>query len=512
MFNVLHSLLFRKGGRPRKLVRLVIFRSDGTVRPAFRRVVFKKNGWIRPEFSHWSTNLVGGKTGRVAGAAEAVSAPSDNLPGIEESKLRTLLPLSAMVQKWQKRMPMPTLLTDAAILEHLSKIGSGPVILAAGQDNYRTVPGGVQLCIQREAELASARGMTYLQFHPWQPLPCLADAADSADYPVTLVCDGLIIGTASINALINATALLVAKGRSAHLVIHHLLGHAPEAVARLAQATGGGRTLFWLHDFFSLCPSYTLQRNTLEFCGAPDVASNACGLCVFGAARRSHQDRIAEFFRMANVTVVSPSEVTAAFWVTKADLLYSEIKVVPHMTLLAEPRAVSKQVKGGTLTVGFLGAPVEHKGWLTFTKLMYEMEGDGLRFVVLSEKRPGLGEDHWRPVHVTSDDPDAMANAVAEAGIDLVLHWASWPETFSITTFEAMAGGAYVLTNLKAGNVSATVTATGRGAVLADQTALLDFFRDGSAARLAQERRVATASTDLRTRHSDLSFAVAGWV
>jgi hypothetical protein len=312
-------------------------------------------------------------------------------------------------------------------------------------------------------------------------------------------------------SLIEAVASVVEKGRKARVIVHHLLGHAPEALADLIKASGDNKPLFWLHDFFTLCPSYTLQRNTLQFCGAPKASSNACILCAFGSARTDHQTRVEVFFHATKPIVVSPSKVTAEFWQSKSELKHESLHVVPHITL-QEVKKTGMAVGSKKLRIGHLGAAATHKGWPTFTNLLYALPDADIEFIVLSNKRENVGEDAWENVRVTAEAPDAMVKAVAKHDLDFVLHWASWPETFSFTTFEALEGGAYVLTNHISGNVRATVETTGRGAVFGDMQALLGFFKDGSAQALAQQRRKTVAVTALQSVHSDLSFSVPDWI
>lgn len=502
MNGYLRKLFFKKGSKPRGWFRALVLRRNGTARPLFRRAVHKKNGSVRAHFIPWVKTWQDG-----AGIVEGIQGPLSPA----EATLRLLRPLAETARMSQNKAALPALLSAHEIGTHLAASGTGPLILSAGHDNYRIIPGGVQLCLQREEKIATTRGMTYVQFHPWRSLPCMADAALGAEYPVTLVCNGNVIGTAPLSALIEAVTQATQKGRQARLVVHHLMGHAPEGIALLAKAAGDHPTLFWLHDFFSLCPSFTLQRNTLEFCGAPDVGSNACGLCVFGAERRSHQARIETFFRQLRPIVLSPSDVTAQFWTQKVRLPYEALHVVPHLAL-EETAATVPPPPVHPLRIGFLGAPAVHKGWPVYAALLQKCADQDMSFIVFSAKPPNQGESEWRKVFVTAQDPDAMARAVAQCDIDLVLHWASWPETFSFTTFEAMAGGAYVLTNPVSGNVRATVERTGYGVVLPDQAALLAFFDDGSAARLAQKRRLARATTALVSQYSDLSFSVANWI
>lgn len=512
MNKLLRRILFKKNRKPRARIFPLLFKSNGSVRPIFHRIVYKKSGAVRPDFEFWINRAQGGATiSSDSPKSDQAATPTAQLSS-DEVTLKNLKPFEQSVKDWRRDAALPKLLSDAEITAHLEACGPKPLIISVSHDNYRVVPGGVQFCLQREEDIARSRDALYLQIHPWQPLPSLAEANVSDDYPVSIICDGLAIGSASISAVIQAVETLVNNRSDAHLIVHHLMGHGPEAIARLATATGTNKPVFWLHDFFSLCPSYTLQRNTLQFCGAPDASSNACGMCVFGAARPEHQARIAAFFEATKPVVVAPSQVTATFWSSKSTLAHDSLHVVPHLTLSETPRDDHAAAKSGKLTVAYLGAPVAHKGWPTFMNMLFELGDEAVEFVVLSDTAPNLGEDSWSKVRVTAEDPDAMIRAVATNNVDFVLHWASWPETFSFTTFEAMAGGAYVLTNEVSGNVRAAVQDNGRGKVLPNQQALIDFFKDGGAARMAQLRRNSVASTTLGVQHSELSFSVPDWI
>ena len=100
-----------------------------------------------------------------------------------------------------------------------------------------------------------------------------------------------------------------------------------------------------------------------------------------------------------------------------------------------------------------------------------------------------------------------MSDAVAENDIDLVVHWPTGRETFSYTTFEALVGSAYVVTNSGSGNVAAVVNDVGRGVVLNSEEDLLEFFRDGRAEDMVRTRRTSNQGVTIKARHSDLSLS-----
>jgi hypothetical protein len=117
------------------------------------------------------------------------------------------------------------------------------------------------------------------------------------------------------------------------------------------------------------------------------------------------------------------------------------------------------------------------------------------RFVYFGTSQIGLDNVEVFPVQVTAEDPDAMIRALTEQQVDIVLHWASAPETFSFSTQEALAAGAYVLTSHISGNVAVTVRRSGLGAVFDAETDLRAYFRDG---------RIHAQTTDIRARRRTL--------
>ena len=499
MSSFFYSLAFHRSGKPRKWLVFALFSDGMTVRPMFRRIVHKRNGRVRPRFSYFMTK----------GANPVL--PQRLRP--EELALRAMLPFEATVQSWRGKSAPSSLLSRDELMSLLapdSPIASLRLLISVSQDDYTRVPGGVQLCIQREQKLAVEQGFNYLQIHPWYPLPRLAHIEEGPDTIINLILDGKLIGSCPTSTLIGVALQIAATSGVISIVVHQLLGHLPEQIVDLVQATGSGRCVFWLHDFFSICPSYTLQRNNLVFCSGPPITSNACGLCVYGLERTTHLKRIKAFFDNVRVDVASPSTVTAEFWQAKAGLKTASISVLPHMSLdVVARKSTLPHLVDGPITVGYLGAPAQHKGWPVFANLMQENFGSGnYRFVVMSVKRPRLGEDDWVSVHVTADNLTAMSDAVAAEDIDIVLHWPTWPETFSFTTFEALAGSAYVVTNSGSGNVAAVVKQTGRGAILDDEDELLEFFRSGQAWDLATSRREAKRDFEVGHRHSDMSLSL----
>lgn len=517
------TLAFHKSGKPRKWVRLILFRKSRRVRPAMRRIVYKKNGEIRPIFLPWyaewrskaKRGLPGGLTTAAAAVVEAPTSdvrpapiePDDLRP--QEKVLRDLRPVRDALPYWKILDPMPDL-ADETQLANALRLGldrSG-LILSVTHDDYRRIVGGVQLCVQYEEQFSGSYGYNYLCLFPFQPLPLLAEPDTDPDPAMHVVLDGRTIGAARMSTIHSVIGRL-APSRPVHVVIHQLLGHSAERISALVKLTGRP-SLFWIHDYFSMCPNFTLRRNMLDFCYAPPLSSNSCGICAFGEERAKHLERMQRFFETTEIVVLSPSRYSADFWKQRSGLPAQSVRIVPHMTLAQTPRMeTSENEMDTTIVIAYLGAPIPHKGWPVFRRLIERFGRSAqFRFVVLSQFRPEQGEDDWIEVAVSTASPDAMVRAVRDSGADLAILWPAWPETFSFTCFEALAGSAFVVTNEVSGNVAAAVDESGRGVILQDEDALMDFMANGAAQALAARRRDLAQQAEVAQQVSAISLSL----
>jgi hypothetical protein len=74
----------------------------------------------------------------------------------------------------------------------------------------------------------------------------------------------------------------------------------------------------------------------------------------------------------------------------------------------------------------------------------------------------------------------------------VALVWALWPETFCLVAYEAIAGGAKLVTNPDSGNVAALVRSGGHGLVIDNEEGLSEAFMSGAILKLARKNRKTT--------------------
>ncbi|MEM9426985.1 MAG: hypothetical protein AAGA06_09820 [Pseudomonadota bacterium] len=416
---------------------------------------------------------------------------------------------AAYCDEWIRRDMPGEIIEGEMLVERLSAaLSRRRLMLSIGHDDYREAPGGVQLCIAIEEEEAARRDVDYLNLHPWQALPKLADPED--DPLLVLALNGHDLGLARASQVASALGALPRAAEPPELVIHHLAGHAPETIVAIAESLEVKHARLWLHDYFTLCTSYALQRNNVSSCSAPDAASNACGICLFGQQRIRQAARIEALFADLDVEVVSPSQTALDFWRSRTALKPIGQRVQPHVALTAAPGDEVKTASDDTpVRIAFIGTQVPHKGWPVFLELQRRLQTDpSYEFWCFGVQDPKIPELRHVEAHVRADDPDAMFRAIADHDIDLVLHWAAWRETFSFSTFEALGGGAFVLTNAGSGNVAAAVTEFDRGAVLDNASALYALAEAGGLRDLAKRARVARHDRALEATFSAMTFAL----
>lgn len=373
--------------------------------------------------------------------------------------------------------PAPVTMAPSATL--LKRAARGGLVLAFSHDDYADNCGGVQNVIGAEQRSFAAEGMGYLHLAPARPREGLVDPADDAHFLVRL--DGVALGVARLPDLLAALGQLGQQGVVTAGIVHHLAGHAPEHVLALLQAADIRQPLFWLHDFGTLCQSSALLRNDIAFCGAPPASSAACMVCVHGAARAQHLARMRDFFSAARPTVLAPSHFALDFWKRHGDYAHAEVAVVPPARLVATPIRLGMRKPDRRLRVAHLGTRDFHKGWQVFMALAQRFADDPrYEFLQLGLPNGAPLPQQLRsiPVRVQPDRREAMADAVADQQIDIVVNWSLCQETFSFTVHEALAGGAFVVARAEAGNVWPAITANApdRGIAVEDETQLETLF------------------------------------
>ncbi|WP_416409236.1 hypothetical protein [Agrobacterium rosae] len=395
--------------------------------------------------------------------------------------------------------------------ELADKIGESPYsknIICFTHDDYRNISGGVQLCIQKEVRIANENDYNYIVLFPSQPKLMLDDIAESENFYFNVAVNDEMAGTISNDEIVKAS-MSISKKSTPKFVIHHLLGHRLETVEEIIHVSGADICYYWIHDYFGACTNFTLQRNSVKFCGAPEPSSNSCSICRYGDYRATHVAMMRRLFDRVKMVAIAPSEVAMENFDEYARLPLVGCKIVPHQTFVAAPALNGEFDDSGKIKIGFSGTPASHKGWSVFELLFKQFENDPrFEFFYFGDHKIRTSAIKHIQVTVSEKNPSAMVQALRENRCDFVIHWASWPETFSFSTFEAINAGAFIVTNEGSGNVAKVVRKTGRGAVLKGVSDLVSFFAADDVIEIAHGRRVLANEKPLMSVNSRYLFDV----
>ena len=157
------------------------------------------------------------------------------------------------------------------------------------------------------------------------------------------------------------------------VIVHQLLGYRADFIKRLGEFVERRRSVYYVHDFYPVCPRVTMIDAAGEFCNGPDTT--VCADCIEQDGRHdadrlgeltphAHRELLRGFMRRTRY-VVAPSRdardrVNAIF----ADLA---ISVIPHpQTGLSFPLEAAD---GSLNDIIVLGAVGPHKGSATLLEI-----------------------------------------------------------------------------------------------------------------------------------------------
>lgn len=272
------------------------------------------------------------------------------------------------------------------------------------------------------------------------------------------------------------------------VIVHQILGFERDFIEQLGGFVQDRRSIFYLHDYYSVCPRVTMLNAVGEFCNGADV--EICGRCIaLGGAHEGsrlseltpHQHRVLVRDLMQRVRhVVAPSQDTADR--ISGLIAGVEVTAVPHpqsgFHFPAEAAAA-----GSFDNVILLGAMGPHKGSATLLDIARrarlthpELTFHVLGYTDMDEALTAIGN-----VRITGPyEPAELPSLLAAANGRLALFLHGWPETFSYTLSEAVQHGLIPLVP-DIGAPAARVRAAGFGAVFPfpiETAAVLDLIRN----------------------------------
>jgi FkbM family methyltransferase len=221
--------------------------------------------------------------------------------------------------------------------------------------------------------------------------------------------------------------------------------------ARIRSASGDARVVFMVHDYFAVCPSYTLINDSREYCGVPSDLG-ICRECLnrnTGDFRRfeSHADILTWRTQWANF--LRACDEIVCFGGASADILRRAYPSIQTERIVVRPHDITGRFaqmyfgawKNPIKTIGVLGAINLAKGSNVLRDLVEHIDKRRLSVKVIL-----FGEIDIQIISESFEvtgryDIECLQSIVLEKKVDVFLLPSIWPETFSFTADEIMQMG-----------------------------------------------------------------------
>jgi len=212
-------------------------------------------------------------------------------------------------------------------------------------------------------------------------------------------------------------------------------------------AKTGTKLTIPMHDYYAVCPSYTLLNEEGNYCGVPSI--EGCKTCMSKNTqewRNFHSDTVnmplwrAQWFKLLekSSTILCFSNASKEILLLAyPNLPTDNVKVIPHQPK-SLPSVVVPKKENNTITVGILGAINYAKGSQVIKHLIQTIEKDNLdiNIVIVGEMVENIKSKHF---HATGRyDRNDLPQIIENEQIDMFIIPSIWPETFSYTTQEIM--------------------------------------------------------------------------
>jgi len=204
-----------------------------------------------------------------------------------------------------------------------------------------------------------------------------------------------------------------------------------------------------IHDFFSICPSYTLLNKNEKFCNVPNLKQ--CKMCM-----KTNSLEWKSFFH-GNVDInrwrkqwfilLQESDTIICFSNSSKELILKaypaletrHIKVVPHVIEPIAPLVYKREKNKKHIMIGILGGINYAKGYGVIRDLVQEIEDKNLsiKITLIGEISDSIHSEHFK---ITGRyEKKDLPQIILDNKIDIFFIPSIWPETFSYTTQEIIS-------------------------------------------------------------------------
>lgn len=240
---------------------------------------------------------------------------------------------------------------------------------------------------------------------------------------------------------------------------------------------------FYLHDYYTVCLQYNLLMNDKNYCGDGAVSENKCAGCKYYPYSLKLFKIFKSFFKryQDNIIFIAPSDVAKKVWSSAYPNHADKVKVVFHQELVGYYNDNLEEIPDSKpLKIAYVGSQSINKGWIEWKEAVgkaYKAKCN-LDFFYFGNTDESIRYVKEISVVFTSENINAMVDAIRQESIDVVVLWSIWPETYAYTYYESTAANTFVITNKNSGNIAYMVKKRKNGIVLGSGKELEELLCD----------------------------------
>ncbi|NNF02396.1 MAG: glycosyltransferase family 4 protein [Bacteroidia bacterium] len=218
-------------------------------------------------------------------------------------------------------------------------------------------------------------------------------------------------------------------------------------IVKRIKESQSAKCIVLVHDYFSICPSYTLLDHKNKYCGIPDDI-NVCQNCLkklfaFPGVQRdivSWRENWEYYLNETADEIFCFSNSSRDLLIRVYPLLKEKIEVRPHVVRYIDPVEVERSSE--VLTIGFLGGLNYQKGVDVFKELLIFIAKENLKVKVVligytDESDAVLQKKYSDFLTITGKyNRESIEMLIQEHEVDVFFVASIIPETFSFTTEE----------------------------------------------------------------------------
>ncbi len=361
-------------------------------------------------------------------------------------------------------------------------IDSKPTILVLTAFDTIGNQGGVSKVVREHEKMFIDSGYNYVMLFP---------TAKIKTNLLGCCINGRFIGLISENEIKE----FITSNLICEIHIHHLLRMNIEAIEGIIR-DNDINVKFFVHDFYSICPSISFVNSEGKFCGDDPVSEKKCHGCAFFEEAITHKEKIINFINTLRnrLVVVFPSDYANDVWQKAYGILDVKQMVIPHQMKVGTYN-LNKKIKEPIeeIRIAYLGKCNTIKGFESWSSSIKKISNNRYSFFVFSEDQQK--SSLWKNIYINvkKNEFDTIEK-LRNNHIDVVVLNSILGETYSYTYFESYASNCFVITNQNSGNIARSVKQNGNGIVMDEPDELYSVLNNEEELRILLNKWKAIAN------------------